>query len=445
MIRSRIVHCLSLLNFLLGSTTLFLLFFLVSQQRCHALGDATVLDISPAATDISAELPPVPARLSLFGWEGTPNTTYTVRFSTASEPALVVGVGATVEETSYNGTLQILSVTVRYSGVGIISPSTVILPEKSFLIALDPGIIPSSNQVQSSAATSSRPCYGPAAEPQTSDDTSGDFGDDKGLLDPPTPSTADLTIGFPSSAPGSHLSTNSFLWCVIPTDSSSFNPGVKVIGGAGKVDQVKLFLSNNLIGSNSPGNTASSLLRTLAIFSEGFQVSTRFLDTGSGLATSASLLFESGTASVGDDSGSTNLGDQGDSTNRPNRARGDVTRSFEIGRRENVSLAPTDRSPTGNALGFFGFVGDEALFGEVIELVRIQKNRCPATQSTGTQGVVIGRDTISQTGGFNLKIPTSAAFPNNNKTSNLVTRIVGNQAQQSRQVSLTNQTRNSRK
>ncbi|MDX1928507.1 MAG: RHS repeat-associated core domain-containing protein [Pirellulaceae bacterium] len=43
------------------------------------------------------------------------------------------------------------------------------------------------------------------------------------------------------------------------------------------------------------------------------------------------------------------------------------------------------------------------------------------------------------------RIPTSAAFPNNNRTSNLVTRIVGNQAQQSSQISLNNQTRNSRR
>jgi hypothetical protein len=440
MSRLRILFSLALHGIVLATLT-----FVSLHERCYALGDAAVLGISPSATDVSAELPPVPARLSLFGWQGTPNTTYTVTFSTSSEPALVVGVGATIESSSFDGTLQLLTVTARYSGAGIIAPSSLVLPENAFLIALDPGISSPPNTVKSSAATSSRPCYGPASQPSTSDDTSGDFGDDNGLLDPPTPSTADLTIGFPSSAPGSYLSTNSFLWCVIPSDSSLFNPGVKVIGGAGKVDQVKLFLSNNLINANQPGSTSSSLVRTLALFSEGFQVSTNIRDTGNGLATDASLLFEQGNSSVGQDQGSSNLGDQGDSVNRPTKARGDVTRSFEVGIREIVSLAPTDVSPSASSLGLFGFVADETLFGEVIELVRIQNIKCPSTQSTGTKGVVIGRDTISPTGGFNLKIPTSAAFPNNNKTSNLVTRIVGNQSQQSRQISLTNQTRNSRK
>lgn len=440
MICSRILSAIRLHLVLLMTAPLFLF-----QQNCFALGDAAVLGISPSTTDVSAELPPVPARLSLFGWQGTPNTTYTVTFSTASEPALVVGVGATVESTSFDGTLQLLTVVVRYAGASIITPSTVILPESSFLIALDPGISNSSTAIKGAANTSSRSCYGPAAEPTKSDDTSGDFGDENGLLDPPTPSTADLTIGFPSSAPGSYLSTNSFLWCIIPSDSTSFNPGVKVVGTAGKIDQVKLFLSNKLIDSNKPGSTSTSIVKTLALFSESFQVSTNIRDLGNGLATDASLLFETGNSSVGQDPGSSNLGDPGDSMNPQNKARGDVTRSFEFGVREIVSLAPTDVSPAGSALGLFGFVADETLFGEVIELVRIQNIKCPTTQATGSNGVVIGRDTISSTGGFNLKIPTSAAFPNNNKTSNLVTRIVGNQSQQSRQISLTNQTRNSRR
>jgi hypothetical protein len=442
----RVLPCLLVLSLASTSTPAF------------AGDQASVVSIVPDVEDKSSELPPVPGRLSLFGWNGSPGTEYTVTFSVTQEPAAVVAVGARIQSTTFDPTESTLTVELTYDGAVILTDDTVPVPESSFLIAIDPGVDAkaSARASKTLAAESTRPCYGPAADTSKAQDRSDDFGDEGGLLDPPVANDTDTTIGFPREAAGSYASTNSFFWCLIPPSSGGVDPGFKVLGPKGKTDTAELFLSDSFVGylAATSGNTLSA--RSFGLFSEGTQVSIDVSDRDTGISADASLLFQEGVTSIGDDPLNTSaaglaFGDIGD----PIRKRAApptlpavadlIERSFEFGKREALSLAPSDITPSGSSLDLFGFVGDEDLIGATIEIVRVQDLKCNEVQAAAVSGVVIARDTVRGNGSFNVKIPTSTAFPTNNSKAQLISRINGEQVQLSRQITLTNQSRNARR
>ena len=443
----------------LGSLAWIVALSLAATSAPAFAGDqASVVSISPDVEDVSSELPPVPGRLSLFGWKGSPGTQYTVTFSVNQNPAAVVAVGARIQSTTFDPNESTLTVQLTYDGAVILTDDTVPVPENSFLFAIDPGIDAkaSARAAKTLAAKSTRPCYGPAADTSKAQDRSDDFGDEGGLLDPPAANDTDTTIGFPREAAGSYASTNSFFWCLIPPSSGGLDPGFKVLGPKGKTDAAELFLSDSFVSylAATSGNTLSA--RSFALFSEGTQVSIDVSDRNMGISADASLLFQEGVTSIGDDPLDTStaglaFGDRGD----PIRKRATpptlpavadlIERSFEFGKRESLSLAPSDITPSGSSLDLFGFVGDEDLIGATIEIVRVQDLKCNEVQTAAVSGVVIARDTVAGNGSFNVKIPTSTAFPTNNSKAQLISRINGEQVQLSRQITLTNQSRNARR
>ncbi len=449
---------LTLTRFFTTVTGLLCTILLMGSPLAYAGEQASVVSIFPQVDDVSSELPPVPGRLSLFGWQGSPGTEYTVTFSVLREPAVVVAVGARIQSTTFDSNESTLTVEVTYEGATILTDDSVPVPEGSFLLAIDPGVeaAVSARAAKTLAAKSARPCYGPASDTSKAQDRTDDFGDEGGLLDPPVANDTDLSVGFPREAAGSYASTNSFFWCLIPPSAGGIDPGFKVLGPKGKTDAAELFLSDSFVTYLAGTSGLFLSTRSFALFSERTQVSIDVADRDTGISADASLLFQEGNTSIGDDPVDGDalgfaVGDSGDpvrtrSTPATLPAVSDlIERSFEFGKRESLSLAPSDITPSGSSLDLFGFVGDEDLIGATVEVVRVQNLRCNEVQSAAIAGVVIARDTVGSNGSFNVKIPTSTAFPTNNSKAQLISRINGEQVQLSRQITLTNQSRNARR
>lgn len=453
------------------SVQLQLVFFLsliLTWTPIQATAQVSIESISPNAADVTEEVPVLGGRLSAFAWQAVAGTSYVVRISVAAEPALVVGVGAVIDSTSFDSGSKILQVDLTYEGKSILTDDAVVLPENTFMLALDPGINEGSAQgtltIQSNRvevrANDSRKCYGPGSDPKKFIGSNNDFGDDDGLFDPKTPDADDETLGLPNSAPGSFLSTNSFYWCVIPASTNGADVGFKAQAKSRSRDSVSFFLSPALLDKLS-GNVGKDLsAANLALFSGGVQASVNVFEEGAGTIGFADLLFIDGEISLQSDSFSTNalttarkfpaLKAEAAGTNL-------VTRSFSFGVREAISFAPETLKPSSRNLDFFGFVGEPEFIGGLVEILRIQNRRCdPAEPSSLTQkltvgtkainqGVVVARGIVQPNGAYQVKVPTSVLFPGNSNKSNLVANIVGNQVQQSRQISLTNRSRDNRR
>jgi hypothetical protein len=415
---------------------------------------ASVDTIIPSAEDVSGVLPPLPKRLAPYAWQGTPGTDYTITFSVSQEPAVVIGVGAEIRETSFSSSEALLTVRVSYNGSAILTDDSLEFPSQTFMIILDPGI--SSNTVRVSqpgklplATDDTRECYGPGRAPSNSTNTNGDFGDDDGLADPPQPRPEDTTVGLPADAPGSWISTNSFYWCYIPPSSGDFDLGFKSRGPSGATDKVQFYLSDRYKSFLTSRSTETLNARELALFSNDLQTSIAVQDVSNGLLISAELDYIEGSTNL---TSSTSIAITNALMRRkssPPRALAAtieslISRSFSLGLREEISIAPDTIKPSGSPIGFFGFVSDPELTGALVQIIRLQKRQCISTQASSATGVVIARTTVSASGSYRTRVPNSTVFAGGTRRSTVAARITRGSVQQSREVTLSNRSRNNR-
>lgn len=418
--------------------------FILITTAVSAAAQTLVSTITPPANDISAEIPPLPGRLSAFGWQGVDGTDYEITFKTSAAPALVVGVGAQVLSTVFDSSKGELTVSVAYDGLAILVDTVVPLPEKSFLIVIDPGI--SSNGLSASG------CYGPGNNPDQFKDDRGDFGDDDGLVDPSPPEDDDGTVGISSSQPGSFFSTRSFYWCVVPPTAAQPSVGFRVSAAPSTQDALSFTISSSLVDfiAGTAGLTGSTS-NQFAVGSAGAQVSVNVFDTDEeGISFSGNPRFVAGETTV--DIPFTNA------MTSP-AAKILVTRDVTLIKREAVSFAPETIKPTKADFSVSGFVADPNAVGEPIEIVRYQNRKCTSESKNvfGSQvssaevgvnavgGVVIGRDVVKANGSYTAKIPTSSAFPNNKMKATLGSRIISGAVQESRQINLNRNIRDNRR
>lgn len=405
--------------------------------------NATVLDISPAAVDVSEQTPPAPSRIALFGWQGTPGTTYSVRFSVVQEPALIVAVGAEVLATAYDSSAKVSTVVVSYTGEKILVDDVVSVPESSFLIALDPGV---DANVLPNGSGISKECYGPGANPGLYKDDSGDFGDDDGLNDPSEPSNSEQLVGFPAQFPGSFASTNTFYWCVVPPSGAIQGAGLGILAEKGANARLGLTLSDAMIGFMGGRLSRTLTVENLAIFSEDLQVGVDVKDVAQGASIDLLVPVEDGSTKIAPRSAAL-VSSRVRRSLKTARATADTSlnrRTIHIGVQEALTLSPDNLKVVGKNVLFSGFVDDLSLVGEFVEIIRIGgKSKCNV-EISAVSGTVIARGKIQPDGSYNVKIPSSAVFNQNNKNSKLVARIPGETARSSREVSLSNRNRNLR-
>lgn len=419
-------------------------------SSAHAQLIPAVLDISPTANNVSEEIPPAPARVSLFGWQGVTGTRYDIRFEIEDEPSLIVGVGAQVLTSSFDTATNILSVAVLYSGEKILADDAIELPENTFLIALDPGVsasvlpLKAKSKVHSRATQLSQPCYGPGAKPGLYRDTSGDFGEDDGLNDPEETSNDEQLVGLPTTAAGTFASTNVFYWCVVPPRGSTQGVGLRLKGAKNETARVSMTLSPSLLSfmGSRLGRTVAST--NLAIFSDELQVAVDVDNSSDGATASLTLPLDSKSTKVT----VTGTADAGTAPAEVDANASDLEqRTISLGVKEPLSLAPDSLQVIGKKVLFSGFVDDPALVGLFVEILRIgSAGKCTIKISDGgtVRGTVIARGKIQADGSFNVQIPASAVFNQNKKNSRIVAQIPGESARASREVSLTNRNRNLR-
>lgn len=417
----------------------------------HADFAPAVATIAPAATEITDQLPPVPARMRLFGWSGSAGSTYTVTFSgISSEPALVVAVGATLTGTSFDSGTDELTVTLDYDGETILANSDVDIPTGSFLLFLDPGVDPAT---LTGAQPSAERCYGPGADPSVYANDGSDFGDDDGLNDPSESNPDDTTVGYPTTAAGSYASTNTFFWCAVPPRNGLLTTGIRLSAASGATGRLQIHASSGLLTflSDLIGDTVTAA--NAALFSDLVQGAINFSNDTDGTSISISAPIEDNSAVI-------NTATSLLVATKKKRLKGKAhvlatatassslaKRSFTIGKRERLSLAPTTSAPTAavQTVGVFGFVDDPTLEDTPVYVIRLGgSTRCSIAVNT-IFGTVIGRGIINSAGKWGATLPKTAIFRNNAKKSKLVSVVAGDATRQSREVTLTNKSRNNRR
>lgn len=472
-------------GFLVPLVLLFLASFLFPFTNAEADFQASLTSIVPDTTAITDDLPPVPLRQSIFGWQGAVGQSYVITFQATSEPSLVMGVGCRVISTSYDAMNTSLQVVVEYQGEQILVDDAIELPSQTFLVILDPGVDstqlasfssePSAKGPGAKESATSTGCYGPGADPSLYRDESGDFGDDNGLNDPAdgTEDTSATTVGLPFEAAGSFGSTNTFYWCVIPTQAGVNRVGFGLVGAKSSLARLDFFLSAGLLSFLSGREGKSVTAANLAIFSGTQQVSIDVDAEDDGARATLRAKLERGLTTV--DTSDTAAQSVRAVTRLPAKARhvpasrrraaarrglslsvsaDDTTsqsddlvrRSILFGVREPVSVSPQNNQVTTKAVSFFGFVDDPTLAGRIIEIVKTDEapTRCTVGSSAVT-GKIIASAPIASDGSWNVKIPTTAVFSNNKKKATVVAQVQGDATRQSREISLSNANRNNRR
>ena len=399
----------------------------------------TVQSISPAAEDITDEVPNLGGRITAFAWIGDEATSYTVKISIDTEPALVVGVGAVITNTSFDAQSKILTVQAEYNGDRITADDAVLLSENTFIIALDSGVPSGGERV---SVTSSE-CYGPGSNPKIFRETQNDdFGEDDGLVDRPSSGNKnepDQNLGFPQQARGTFASTNSFYWCAVPPIQGGIDVGLKVLAFKNSVDHSEFYLSSNYIDYLNQKAVKKISPSTLAIFTQGVQVSPFVTQRSGGALAEVELEFVEGSTSITGSDESPPLTPSSTEL---------VSRTFTLNPQETVSIIPETTEPTSFEITFSGFVADPDSIGRIIEVVRFDRASPPLANfhtSFASSGVVVARDIVASNGSYSSKVPSSAIFPNNASRSDIASRVIGKEVQSSRQISLTNRTRDNRR
>lgn len=440
---------------------------LLLPEKSFAQFDAIFSSIAPNATEVTDELPPLPARQRLFGWQGVSGQSYSITFQATSQPALVVGIGCRVDATSYDQNVSQLTVNVTYLGEQIQVDDAIQLPAQSFLIALDPGVDPALLESQAGSVTgrelNSDRCYGPGADLSRYRDEGGDdFGDDGGLSDPDEPGDdGSANVGLPFQAAGTFASTSTFYWCLIPTLPGVNRVGFDLVGSKSSAARLDLFLSSGLLNflSQRDGKTVSAA--NLAIFSDTQQVSVDVSADGDGASASLRATLEPGLTLI-DTSGS-----PASKALRKRKLRvraaadasgpvdfGLVRRSILFGAREPISIASGTTKVVTPTVSFFGFVDDLSLAGSLVEIVRFGKGSVcndrliPASRQVGAKavtGTVIATAPIQSNGSYGVKVPSSAVFGNSSKKASVVAQVAGSATRKSVAVSLSSANRNNRR
>jgi len=432
----------------------------LSTDRASADYPVSVISIAPTAEDVTIEAPVVPARQKLIAFRGTVGTTYDIDIQAPTEPALVMGVGATVDAVSFDSETSIVSITATYNGEAIIANKNVEIPSSSFLIILDPGVnksgavVSRARKSRARVARATDNCYGPGASPELYVDNGDEFGDDPGLIDPQVPSDNDLSVGLPAGSQVSFGSTNDFDWCFIPPTAASPFVGFNVSGPSGSTVRLTTSLSPDALDVVGSFVGADLAPINFAIFSENIQVSVDIDDQNGSAFSSFNVPLITGSTAI------TSLLPSGLKARAQTSASSSVDRKILFGQREKVSIVPQSTVVRTPELSFTGFVDDPELFGETIELVRAERGRdctnsAALTSSRSPNGrasplvamreVVIGRAPIDNTGAYSLKVPSSAIFPGGSNKSNLSAQINGNAVRQSREISLSRQARSNRR
>ena len=438
------------------ASQLTLLTAVISLSINAAFADVSVVDVSPAANDVSEQAPAAPARMSLFAWQGTAGSQYSIRFSIDKQPSLVVGVGADVKNTSFDSSSKILTVVLSYNGDKILADENISLPDNSFLVVLDPGIdgtlLPfTTKEIKRNPSISGetvRNCYGPGAHPELYADESGDFGDDDGLNDPESPSEEVSTVGLPQEAAGTFASTNVFYWCVVPPQGSSQSAGLRLLADKDSRAKLQFNLSQSLIDYMGLRLNRTINSSNLAIFSDDFQVGVDVSNTGSGAAISVSLPVNSNSTVINPSTAAL--------VARATTSSSLDKRTITVGVKEPLTLAPNTLQVVNNKVIFTGFIDDLSLVGQFVEILRIDpKGKCGidlsairsrqgiGSRATTVKGTIIARSPVQSDGSYSVKVPASAIFNGNSKTK-VVARIPGDSTKTSREVSLSNRNRDLR-
>lgn len=420
--------------------------------------DSSLVSISPSATEVSEHIPPLPLRITAYGFQGVSSTTYTARFQVTPEPALVVAVGAEITSMSYDSGQSFLDVTVSYSGETVLTGPSFELPSSSFFLFLDEGADPTV-QVHRTAASGNKSdarCYGPGADLDRFDEEDGDFGDDDGLADPSPPASEDEGAGFPETARGSYASTNTFLWCSVRPDGEV---KFEIAAPQDKVGRYTLFLPDSFLASVRSENVSTIQASRLAVFTLGNQISIDLSDVGSGVLAEATVPFEDGRVRVDD----TSVTAVATAFERRAALRAAATAATSIGRKQlsitarlPLSISPDDavQKRADTSVEIFGFVDDPALVGELVDIIRIDVNGCVDLETSvaaaggigirAFTGTVISRTPVQSDASYQATLPSSSVFTNNSKKSEVTAKISGDVTRESRQVSLSKKSRGNR-
>lgn len=410
-----------------------------------AQAQTTLVAITPDATDVSEQLPPLAQRLSGFGFAGIAGTDYDVVIETADEPALVVAVGADINDMSFDQGTGLLSVSVTYSGEQVLTDERVELPSSSFFIILDSGASPAAAGAPSVAAAkadkSTNRCFGPGYDLSVFEEQTGNFGDEEGLLEP-EPKPQDAGAGFSTAARGAYASTNSFYWCALRPSGASLL-GFELVGGKDDIGRLSLFLPDAYLAAQTGVDVSTILARQFAVFGEGVQISIDTEDVDAGVLSSGEISFEEGATSARSSPAMGAAARASLPRTQPATSANLQRKQLTIGAREPLSLAPDDLKPNQPQVELFGFVDDLALVGQFVEVVRLEKACGTGTQAAS--GTILARVPVQSNGSWGTNLSSNAIFPNDKKKSTLAAQITGDATRQSREVSLSNKNRGNRR
>lgn len=375
----------------------------------------TFVSIAPDATQVDRPAPP-DTRMSSYTFRGTKGTQYIAVFAADAEPATVVGVGADIDSTSYDGAMK--QVTINFSfNDSVVSEDGHRIPADEFQIILDPGgqrdfmpkprppggfppPPPPGSKIISTTATTE--CYGPANKV------------------PPSPGQN----GPPLEAAGSFMSTNLASWCEIPPNEDNPFFGFKLVAPAGTKGFFKKKISPGLLTllSQLAGRTLQP--ESLAIFNGTFEASKSITSTPDGGALiDIEVTFLKTANTVRDSTSSDTL------EARTNASTTAVTKSLTTAEEESLSLTPKNSKVTSKKTSFIGFVDDSSLSGQTVSLQK----------KVGSTYKTIGTATVQSDGSFAKSISSLRVFTGK-RTSTIVAQVVSDTTRISRQVSLTNKT-----
>lgn len=420
-------------------------------RPCSSFADFAVesVSISPAAEDVSDQVPPMPPRQIGYAWRGQIGADYEISFQVSQEPAFAVAVGALISSTSYDDDSGIFTVSLTYNSDGILTDDLIDIPSGSFLVVLDPGISATAaaaridNQVMVQAA-SSTDCYGPGANPDLYKDDSNDFGDPGGLLDPVKEDNE--SVGLPASVHGSFASTNAFYWCLVPPTLNRTEVGLRLKAQSGKRGTYSFHASESLLDYLSDKQNTQLTASNLALFNGEVQVSTD-VQGDDGVSVTAIFDFIAGQTSLIAGSTGKKVEDRRAKNNKVKAAADTdslVAKTLTLAKRELITIVPDNTDVTDTTLDVSGVVDDPELVGSQVQILRVAIPNC-RFQVLGVTGAVVARGTVSSDGSYNIDVPAKKLFVRGSKTATIVARIVGNTIRQSREITLTNKNRGLRR
>ena len=390
---------------------------LASAQNAPSI---TLVNITPSAEDISTQFPtPSDVKMVSFYFRGTLGTRYSAVFAADAEPASVIGVGANIDATSFDTSAKQLTVSFVFDRP-VIGEEGKPVPNTEFQLIIDPGAArdftpiprpsggfapPPRNNGASTSATSE--CYGPANK---------------------TP-RAPGELGPPVQGAGTFMSTNIASWCEIPPSAESPYFGFRFIAPSGTSGYVKKKIAPGLLAllSSLVGKTLDAT--NIAVFNTGFEASKSVVATPDG-GVLITLTFDFLQTA-------TRLKDAVSATTKQTgvKSTASVSKTILTAEEEAISLSPTDTKVTTAKTTLYGFIANDAL--GTAKSISIQRK-------SGSKITTIGKATINSDGSYTKSISSTTLFANQSRATLLAT-LVGNAARASREVSLQNKTRNSRR